>query len=167
MPATNYTLGYYYCSPDHSEKIEKFKAAIGDTETTLISQYVRGLIGRNRDVFLDMARADAKAREMSFKDWGKFVYEKSMQDLPAPKHALKLLPFPLTNIQLPEDKVRRKLNYITLGAQNLVLFKLAIFYTDNDKGIGFVSKIVTDHLDRLWEPLYASQVAADNFDNWV
>lgn len=166
MPATNYPLGYYYCSPEHSEKIDNFKAVVGDNETTLISQYTRGLIGRNRDLFLDLAKADAEAREMEFKDWGKFVYEKNMQDLPPQNHKLELPPIPLAKMKLPEDKVRRKLNYVTLGVQNLVLFKLIEHYFYGGKPIDFVSDIVADHLDRLWEALYASQVAADNFENW-
>ncbi|NJN07563.1 MAG: transposase [Richelia sp. RM1_1_1] len=166
MPATNYALGYYYCSPEYSEKIDKFKAAIGDTETTLVSQYTRGLIGRNRDLFLDLAKADAEAREIPFKRWGKLVYESDMRSLPPAKHGISLPPLPLVKTQLPEEKVRRKLNYITLGTQNLVFFKLAQHYFYGDRAIDFVSDIVADHLDRLWEPLYASQVAADNFENW-
>lgn len=167
MPATNYTLGYYYCSSEHSDKIDKFRATVGDTETTLISQYTRGLIGRNRDLFLDLAKADAEAREISFQKWGKMVFDSDMRCLPPAKHRISLPPLPLVKTQLTEEKVRRKLNYITLGTQNLVLFKLIQYYYYGDRAIDFVSDIVADHLDRLWDKLYASQVAANDFNNWV
>lgn len=166
MPATNYPLGYYYCSPEHAEKIDAFKEAIGDKETVLVTQYTRGWLGRNRDFCLDLAKYDAIAREMTFRDWGKLVFSKDMRALPPAKHSIDLPPFPLTHIKIHRDAVRRKVNNLTLGIQNLVLFKLIEYYFYGGKTLEFVTDIVADHLDRLWEPLYASQVAADNFDNW-
>lgn len=167
--AIGYFLGYYYVSADHAKKIDDFKRTSADKETVLINQFVRGWLGKNRGFCLDLARFDAAAREMKFGEWAKFVHEKSMRELPLPKQELKLPLSPLAHINLPakEELVRRKVNNIVLGVQNLVLFKLIEYYFYGGKPIDFVSDIVTEHLDRLWEPLYASQVAADNFDNWV
>lgn len=167
--AVNHYLGYYYVTADHAAKIDEFRRTSGDMEKVLIAQYVRGWLGKNRDFCLDLGRSDAFARGMQFSDWAEFVYQKSIQELPPPKHEVKLPPSPLANINLPakEQLVRRKVNNLTLGVQNVVLFKLIDYYYYGDRRIDLVSDIVAEHLNRLWEPLYASQVAANDFSNWI
>lgn len=166
--ATNYPLGYYYVTADHSTKINDFKWTSGDKETVLITQFIRGWLGKNRVFCLDLAESDADARGMEFSNWAEFVHGESIRKLPPFKTKFQPPSSPLTSINLvaKEELVRRKVNNITLGVQNLILFKLVEDYYYRGKTIDFVSDIVADHLDRLWEPLYASQVAANNFDNW-
>lgn len=167
--AVNLPLGYYYVTADHAEKIDEFRRTSGDMEKVLITQYVRGWLGKNRNLCLDLGRSDAAARNMEFGDWAEFIYNKSIHELPPPKHEIKLPPLPLADINLPakEKLVRRKINNLTLGIQNVVLFKLIEHYYYGGRPIDFVSDIVAEHLNRLWEPLYASQVAANDFNNWV
>ncbi|WP_245912370.1 hypothetical protein [Brunnivagina elsteri] len=47
-----------------------------------------------------------------------------------------------------------------------VLLKIVVYY-DRDGAIGFVSRIVKEHLDRNWDKLYAPQVEAENFETWI
>jgi hypothetical protein len=164
---SKYPLSYYYVSSQDAKRIESFKKLSGDSEKTLITQYVRGWIGRNRDYYLGLARLDAAAREMSFRQWGEIVFREGIEKLPSYKHELKdIPPNPLWGVALGPDLLRKKLNYITLGTQNLVLLKVGIYY-DRDGAIGFISRIVKEHLDRNWDKLYAPQVEAENFENWV
>ncbi len=164
--AQKFLIAYYYVSPQDAERIEAFKNLSGDSEKTLITQYVRGWIGRNRDYYLTLARMDADGRGVSFKQWGETVVREGIEALPSYKLEIKNIPpNPLLNITLSPDTVRKPINYITLGVQNLALLRVAIHY-DRDNAIGFVSRIVKDHLDRNWEKLYAPQVEAENFDNW-
>jgi hypothetical protein len=163
-----YQISYYYVTPENAERIESFRELSGDSEKTLISQYVRGWIGRNRDYYLQLVRIDASAREIPLSEWAETVARDGFEALPAYKHEVKNIPpNPLWDVTLPPDaSVRRQLNYITLGTQNLVLLKTGIYY-DRDGAIGFISRIVKEHLDKNWEKLYASQVAAEDFRNWV
>ncbi len=167
--ATNYPLGYYYVTTDHAKKIDDFKRTSGDMETVLITQYVRGWLGKNRNFCLDLAKTDADSRGMIFSDWAKSVYEEGFKKLPPLKKELNPPSSPLKSIHLTakEELVRRKINNLTLGVQNLVFFKLIENYYYRGKTIDFVSDIVAEHLDRLWDNLYASQVAANDFNNWI
>lgn len=167
--ATNYPLGYYYVTPDHAKKIDDFKWTSADMETVLVNQFVRGWLGKNRDFCHGLAKSDAVARGMKFSDWARFVYTEGLQELPPYKDEFKLsgLPLQSMNLTIKEHLVRRKVNNLTLGVQNVVFFKLIEHHYYTGKTIDFVSDIVADHLNRLWEPLYASQIAANDFDNWV
>lgn len=167
--ATNYPLGYYYVSTDHASKIDKFKMTSGDMETVLITQYVRGWLGKNRNFCTDLAKCDASIREMKFGDWASIVFEEGFRGLPVQKKEFNPPGLPLASVNLAakEELVRRKVNNLTLGIQNIVFFKLIEHYYYRGKTIDLVSDIVAEHLNRLWEPLYASQVAADDFSNWV
>jgi len=164
--AERFIISYYYVSPQDAERIDAFRECSGDSEKTLITQYVRGWIGRNRDYYIDLARQDAVAREMPFQKWGEIVVEKGIEALPPYQKELKgIPPSPLRDVVLPPSAERKALNYISLGKQNLALLRVGIHY-DRDNAIGFVSRIVKEHLDRNWEKLYAPQVEAENFDNW-
>lgn len=161
-----YLLAYYYATPQDIERIDAFRELSGDSEKNLITQYVRGWIGRNRDYYSQLARMDASARGMSFREWGETVVKEGIESLPPYKQEIKdIPPNPLRDIALPPSVERKPLNYISLGTQNLALLKVAIHY-DRDNAIGFVSRIVKEHLDRNWEKLYAPQVEAENFENW-
>jgi hypothetical protein len=162
-----FNCAYYYVSPQDAEKIEAFKKVSFDTETTLITQYIRGWIGRNRDYYLQLARLDATAREISFRQLGEIVYSSGVEALPPYKKDIENVPSsPLREVVLAPNVIKRKVSPIGLGVQNLVLLKIGIYYDREDK-VGFVSRIVKEHLDRNWDKLYASQVAAENFENWV
>lgn len=160
-------FGYYYVSPEDAERIEAFKKVSFDTETTLIMQYIRGWIGRNRDYYLQLARIDAAAREISFSQLAETVYKEGVEALPPHNREISNIPpSPLRDVALPPNVIKRKVSPIGLGVQNLVLFRIGIYYDRGDT-VGFVSRIVKEHLDRNWDKLYASQVAAENFENWV
>jgi hypothetical protein len=163
-----YPLSYYYVSPQDGKRIDSFRELSGDSEKALVTQYVRGWIARNRDYYLHLAKTDAAAREISFRQWGEAVFKDGVECLPAYKQEVKNLPSnPLWDISLaPDATERRALNYITLGTQNLVLLKIAVYY-DRDGAIGFVSRIVKEHLDRNWDKLYAPQIEAENFETWI
>lgn len=160
-------LAYYYISPHDAERIEAFRLLSGDSEKNLVTQYVRGWIGRNRDYYLDLARRDAIAREISFRQWGETVVLEGIESLPPYKREIKEIPpNPLRDVALsPEASIRKPLNYISLGTQNLALLRVGIHY-DRDNAIGFVSRVVREHLERNWDKLYAPQVAAEDFANW-
>lgn len=166
LMAEKFTLTYYYVSPQDSKRIEDFKNCSGDSEKTLVTQYVRGWLGRNRDYYLKLARMDAEARSIPFRQWGEIVVKEGIEALPPYQQEIKNIPpNPLHTIVLSPDTVRKSINYITLGVQNLALLRVAIHY-DRDNAIGFVSRIVKEQLDRNWDQLYAPQVEAENFDNW-
>ena len=164
--AERFTLTYYYVSPQDANRIEAFKDCSGDSEKTLVTQYVRGWLGRNREYYLNLAHIDAESRGIPFRQWGETVVRDGIEALPPYKQEIKHLPpNPLQAVGLSPDTIRQPINYITLGVQNLALLRVGIHY-DRDNAIGFVSRIVKEHLDRNWESLYAAQVAAENFDNW-
>ncbi len=162
-----YNLGYYYVSPLDAERMEAFRKMSADAETTLITQYIRGWIGRNRDYYLTIARIDAASRGISFRSWGETVYNQGIEALPPYKGDIgDIPPNPLRDVALLPNAVKKLVSPIYLGTQNLVLLKVGIYY-DRDSSVGFVSRIIREHLDRNWEKLYAPQVAAENFENWV
>lgn len=164
--AERFIISYYYVSPQDSEKIAAFRECSGDSEKTLITQYVRGWIGRNRDYYLDLARKDAAARKISFQHWGETVVQQGIEALPPYQQELtNISPSPLRDVALAPSAERKALNYLSLGKQNLALLRVGVHY-DRDNAIGFVSRIVKEHLDRNWDKLYASQVEAENFENW-
>ncbi len=166
--AHKYSLAYYYVSPQDAERIDAFKTVSGDSEKTLITQFVRGFIGIHRPAYLELAKFDAQMRGMSFRQWGEIVVMQGMEALPPYRHELKNIPEnPLKDIVLAPNSelVRRGINYIMLGTQNLALFKVAIHY-DRDNAVGVASKMVKDHFDRNWDKYYLSQVEAENFENW-
>jgi hypothetical protein len=164
--AERFIISYYYASPQDFGRINAFRECSGDSEKALITQYVRGWIGRNRDYYLDLARKDAAAREISFPEWGEIVVAQGIEALPPYQQELSNIPpSPLRDVALTPSAERKTLNYISLGKQNLALLKVGVHY-DRDNTIGFVSRIVKEHLDRNWEKLYASQVEAENFKNW-
>lgn len=164
-----FSFPYYYVSPLDAERIDSFKRVSGDTDKALIGQYVRGWIGRNRSYYEQLARLDANARGMVYKEWARKVYYEGIDALPPMKSTLEdVPPSPLRHVILPNvnEMVRRQISYIWLGAQNLVFLKVGIHY-DRDNAINFISRIVKEHLTRNWDALYASQVAAQDFENWV
>ncbi|NEP01357.1 MAG: transposase [Symploca sp. SIO2E9] len=161
-----FSVTYYYVSPQNAERIDAFRELSGDSEKGLITQFVRGWIGINRKYYLDLAKKDASARDISFKQWGETVVKEGIEFLPRYNHEIKdIPPNPLRDVALSPDVIRKGINYISLGTQNLALLRVGIHY-DRDNAIGFVSRIVKEHLDRNWDRLYASQVEAENFENW-
>jgi hypothetical protein len=165
--AERFNLTYYYVSPQDAERIDAFRECSGDSEKTLVTQFVRGWLSKNRDYYLGLARMDADARNLSFKEWGKFVVSTGMEPpLPGYQKEIKgVPPNPLQDIVVTPDAFRKAINYISLGAQNIALLRVAIHY-DRDNAIGFVSRIVREHLERNWEKLYEPQVLAEDFEQW-
>ncbi|MGG6267146.1 hypothetical protein ACQ4M3_13340 [Leptolyngbya sp. AN03gr2] len=167
--AEKYLLNYYYVSTQDMERIDKFRVCTGDSEKTLITQYIRGWISRNRDYYLNLARLDAKARGISFREWGETVVAKRIDDLP--KYLDEKMPKPdeenpLRGIQIDPDAIRKPINYVWLARQNLALLKVGIHY-DGDSAVRFVSRIVKEHLATNWDKKYQSQVDANDFANWI
>lgn len=168
LMAHKYSLAYYYASPQDTERIDAFKAVSGDSEKTLITQFVRGFIGIHRSAYLKLAKFDAKMREIPFREWAEIVVLQGIEALPPYRYELNDMPEnPLKDITLAPNSelVRRGINYIMLGTQNLALFKVAIHY-DRDNAVGVTSKMVKNHFDRNWDRYYLSQVEAENFENW-
>ena len=109
---------------------------------------------------------DAEARGISFRKWGETVVKEGIEALPDYQQEIKdIPPNPLRDVALSPDVIRKGINYIALGSQNLALLRVGILY-DRDNAIGFVSRIVKEHLARNWDKLYAPQVEAENFENW-
>lgn len=61
------------------------------------------------------------------------------------------------NIEMPEAMAERFIFRITMS--RLKMLKELMLSES-------VPRIVKEHLDRNWEKLYASQVEAENFENW-
>lgn len=165
--AHKFYISYYYVSPQDAERIDTFRQVSGDTEKTLITQFTRGFIGIHRPKYLQLARFDAQMREMSFREWGEIVVAEGMEALPPYRCELKDIPEnPLKDVALsPTELVRRGINHIMLGTQNLALLRVGIHY-DRDNSIGYISRIVKEHFDRQWEKLYLPQIQAESFENW-
>ncbi|MBN3871648.1 transposase [Nostoc sp. JL33] len=166
--AHKFFLSYYYVSPQDAERIDTFRQVSGDTEKTLITQFVRGELGRNRDSYLKLARFDAQMREIPFREWGEIVVLQGMEALPPYRHELRDIPeTPLKDVVLPPNTelIRRGINHIMLGTLNLALYRVAVHY-DRDNAIGVTSKIVRKHFDQNWDKLYLPQVKAESFENW-
>jgi hypothetical protein len=164
--AIRFNLAYYYVSPEDLARIEAFRECSGDSEKYLVTQYVRGFIGRNRQYYESIARYDAQTRGLTFRQWGEIVTAKGIEELPEHKEELKQsFDNPLKDIDLAPTVKRRTLNYITLGLQNTAYLRVGIYY-DRDSAVNYVSKIVKEHLSRNWDALYKSQVEAENFENW-
>ena len=121
LMAERFIISYYYLSPQDAERIEAFRVCSGDSEKTLITQYVRGWIGRNRDYYLSLARKDAAAREISFQEWGEIVVHQGIEKLPQYKQELirasPLVPYEI--LQQSPSADRKALNYVSIGKQNM------------------------------------------------
>lgn len=165
--AERFILNYYYVSPQDSKRIEQFSKCSGDSEKTLVTQFVRGWLSKNRDYYLTLSHLDAEARGISFQQWGQIVVGEGMESksLPDYQQPVNAPPNPLQHVTVASDAIRNRINYISLGMQNLALLRIGIHY-DRDSAIGFVSRIVREHLDRNWDKLYAPQVEAEDFNNW-
>lgn len=164
--AKRYSIAYYYVSPEDLECIKAFLALSGDSEKSLITQFVRGWLSKNRDYYLDLASRDSEARQIPFSQWAETVYNEGFDALPNYKQSIgEIPPNPLRDVVLPVNVERRQISYITLGVQNYCLFLFAINF-DREGAVRFVSRVVKEHLQRNWEKLYAPQVAAENFQNW-
>ncbi|MBN3993850.1 MAG: transposase [Nostoc sp. NMS2] len=167
--AQEFSISYYYLTPEDSEKVQIFCKVSGDKESTLINQYVRGFIGRNRAYFLELAKFDATSRGLTSEQWVDIVLAEGMRGMPEyqnivktediPKNPLAYIPAPV------ESKVRRSLNYITLAAQNIAFLHLGIYY-DRDSQAGYISRIAREHIDRNWDDLYLRQVEAAQSKVW-
>ncbi|BAY67095.1 hypothetical protein NIES22_72580 (plasmid) [Calothrix brevissima NIES-22] len=165
--AQQYSLTYYYVTPEDDEKMSIFGEVSGDSLKTLVTQYVRGWIGRNREYYLNLAKLDAQARELSSQEWVEIMLSKGVEGLPDYKHSIETPDNPLRDIVLPPtaNLVKRQLNYILLSEQNIALLRIGIFY-DRDSAIGFVSRIVREQLQRNWDKLYLPQVEASKSKVW-
>lgn len=88
-----------------------------------------------------------------------------IDELPPYREEINIPINPLRDVVASTETIRRPLNYILLGTQNLALLKIGIHH-DRDNAVGFISRIVKEHLERNWEKLYAPQIEAENFENW-
>lgn len=163
------SLTYYFVSKQNDERLHSFMAVSGDSLKILVQQYVRGWLSRNREIYMELAHYDAERRNLKFPTWASMVVEGGMHVLPQPVKEIDFTVVnPLANVVRPEPSngaVKHTLNYINLATQNLILFKVANYY-DQDSQIGFISRIIQEHLDRNWEKLYQPQIDAERFENW-
>ena len=164
--AQQFAVTYYYVTPEDNEKMTTFGEISGDSLKTLVTQFVRGWIGRNRDYYLDLAKRDADARELSSEQWVDIMLSQGVDGLPDYKHQIEIPVSPLKDIVLPSaDLVKRQINYILLTDQNLALLRIGIFY-DRDSAVGFISRIIREQLQRNWDKLYLPQVEASQSKKW-
>lgn len=163
------SLTYYFVSKENDVKLKLFTSVSGDSLKTLVQQYIRGWISRNRQAYMALAMYDAERREIPLPNWARIIAEEGIHVLPPPKKHIDFnVSNPLAHVMRPElshGAVKHTLNYVNLSTQNLVLFKIANYY-DQDSAIGFVSRIIQEHLDRNWEKLYQPQIDFENFNNW-
>lgn len=168
--AYRFPMTYYYINPENHERLTAFREASGDSEKTLITQYVRGWLGRNRRYYTDLAKMDIGKREIDEDKWVQTIVEEGVEALPPHKQAISASDIPtnpLAHIILPANNmVQRWLNYIELGKQNIALLRIAILY-DGGSVTKFISRIVQEHIDRNWDNLYADQVAAEHSNDWL
>lgn len=166
LMAIRLSVSYYYVTPEDLDKLMAFKEVSGDTEKILVTQFIRGWIGRNRDYYMALARTDAMARGLTLKGWGEVILDGGISALPDYREQLKEIPpDPLAHITLPRTAQKSSLNYILLGKQNVALLRIGAHHA-RDTLIGFISRIVHEQLQRNWDKLYAPQVEMDNLDNW-
>lgn len=164
-----FLLPYYYAYTEDVKKIDIITNIWGDSEKFLITYFIREWLQLHRDYCLNLAKFDAQMREIPFQQWAETIVMEGVKALPLYQHELRDIPEnPLKDVALPPNSelIRRGINYITLGTQNLALLKVAIHY-DRDNAVGFVSRIVREQFDRNWDKLYLPQVEAESFENWI
>lgn len=167
--AYQFSLSRYYITPANDEKLEAFSNASGDSRQTLIMQYTRGWLGRNRPHYTQLAVLDLQKREMSTSEWAKIVLEQGFKGLPPYKQPIlehEIPKDPLAHIVLPDDVIEKQSNYFSLTRQNYLLLRTAIHF-DGSSVTKFVSKIIHEHIQRNWTMLYQPQIEAEDSDYWL
>jgi hypothetical protein len=166
--AVRFNLAYYYVSPDDLARIDSFRECSGDSEKTLVTQYVRGFLSNHRvSYFEPLARYDAHTRSLSLREWGELITSPAgVEALPPHKMEVNFTEKnPLSDIKLAPNCSRRNINYITLGLMNTAFLRIGIYY-DRDNAVNYISRIVKEHLDRNWVKRYEAQVKMENWENW-
>ncbi|MBD2565279.1 MULTISPECIES: transposase [Nostoc] len=167
--AYQFNLSYYYITQEHDDYLTAFSEASGDSRQTLIMQYVRGWLGRNRSYYEALARLDVAKRGISIDEWVSTVVSQGFDALPDYKQPIingEISQNPLGHIILPSNTIKRESNYISLTKQNFVLLRTAIHF-DGGRIAHFISKVIYEHLLRNWQALYANQVSAETSNNWL
>jgi hypothetical protein len=164
-----FNLSYYYITPENNKKLDTFSEASGDSRQTLIMQYVRGWLGRNRAYYTGLARLDFTKREIGVDEWINIVVTQGFEGLPdykSPPTSEDIAPNPLGHVVLPGGMEKQVINYIYLTKQNFILLKTAIYF-DGSRIAQYLSKIIHEHLQRNWDALYAPQLEAENSNDWL
>ncbi|MBN3948446.1 MAG: transposase [Nostoc sp. NMS7] len=167
--AYQFNLSYYYVTPENNEKLDIFSKASGDSRQTLIMQYVRGWLGRNRPYYTNLARLDFTKREIEASEWIDVVINQGFEGLPDYRSPIQdgdVPPNPLGHIVLLGVMDKQVINYIHLTKQNYILLKTAIYF-DGSRIAQYLSKIIHEHLQRNWDALYAPQIKAENSNDWL
>jgi hypothetical protein len=167
--AIKFNLSYYYITEENDSKLLQFSEASSDTRQTLIMQYVRGWIGRNRTYYTNLARLDCAKRKMNYTDWTKIVVDEGFSGLPSYQTSIaegEIPTNPLAHIVLPSEILNKSINYIFLSRQNYILLRTAIYY-DGGKISAYISRIIQEHIQRNWDALYLPQIQAEHSDDWL
>lgn len=167
--AIKFNLSYYKITEENDQRLNQFSQASGDTRQTLIMQYVRGWIGRNRTYYTNLAKLDCAKRGMNHSDWADRVIETGFDGLPnyqAPIEDGEIPSNPLAHIVLPPQTESKSINYIFLSRQNYILLRTAIYY-DGGSITNYISRIIDEHLQRNWNALYLPQIQAEHSDDWL
>ncbi|NDJ20995.1 transposase [Nostoc sp. B(2019)] len=167
--AYQFSLSRYYVTPENDEKLEAFSDASGDSRQTLIMQYTRGWLGRNRVYYTQLAILDLRKREISASEWVQIVLGEGFKGLPPYKNPIledEVSKDPLAHIILPDGVLEKQSNYFALTRQNYLLLRTAIHF-DGSSATRFISKIIHEHLIRNWDSLYAAQVVAETSNDWL
>lgn len=153
--------------PEHDKKLTAFSQASGDSRQTLLMQFTRGWLSRNRDYYDRLAKLDISRRNISADKWVEIVLNKGFDALPNNRQPLFDIPKnPLGHIILPSTVEKRTIKYIKLSRRNAIALRTAIYFDGADNNV-FFSRIAFEHLERNWDNLYASQVEAEYSNEWL
>ncbi|PHJ64993.1 hypothetical protein VF04_04205 [Nostoc linckia z7] len=167
--AYQFSLTYYYITQEHDDYLTSFSEASGDSRQTLVMQYVRGWLGRNRKYYEQLAKIDVAKREMDIDEWVNVVINDGFAGMPDYRYPIAdgdIPPNPLGHIVLPGNMERRDINYIHLTKQNYILLRTGIHF-DGGRIAHFMSKVVHEHLFRNWQVLYLPQIQAETSNDWL
>lgn len=164
-----FNLSYYYITPENNERLDTFSQASGDSRQTLVMQYARGWLGRNRPYYTGLAKLDFTKREIDVDEWIDIVINQGFEGLPdyiIPPTSEDIPPNPLGHVVLPGGMQKQVINYIHLTKQNFILLKTAIYF-DGSRIAQYLSKVIHEHLQRNWDALYAPQIEAETSNDWL
>ena len=130
----------------------------------LIKQCVHAFMKVNRDFYVEAARKDWEAREMTEEDYYKTLRDQGESQLPRYKHGRPGFGVtPLDDIPelSTETSISRRYNVITLSSYNYVLLNVARI-VDTGPMIQVVSRILHQHFQTYWQRTYFPQIERDN-----
>jgi hypothetical protein len=165
MFSGNFSISYLHLDPLCADRINQFCLVSGDSKKTFISQQIRGWLKRNRDYYFALLDADIQARNIDRQEWVRIVSEGLYESLPAPVKHIDLKSDPILEVSLPDELDKFFISSITLSRLNYVLLRNGIHHS-RISTVSFLSRVITDHLNRRWSDLYEPHVLKQDIKNW-